>query len=337
MFAKLKNLLYTQIYINIVAGNKQTTIYVEEISFNGSVQSTEEKFETSQSKKINAFILKNTKKSPIHYITILDSSISQGATPTCSSTEMTQFCDMGIVKHICYNKQWGYYTSKLDILEFQNKYKKIGLDFIFSPFLMLVNFFKEKVEKELALFILVGVDSITLSVYDHSKLLFAEQLDMQNQNEFQEELGMVDEALPTEDLTLDDDIGIDLETIDASDELDSLDDFDTIENLDTFDEMDEFSEDDSEEIGEVIVPNLADTESSFGEDYHRFSLIQSAINKFYKDDRFSSDFIEQVFIADSIGMGTELKKFLEEEMFLNVFIRKIDLCLELCELAKVEK
>ena len=335
-----KTLLYNQIYINIIACNKKTTIYVEEISFNGSTQNYEEVFESSEKKKINSFIAQNVKKSPIHYISVLDNSLSQGATPTCSSADMAPFCDMGAVNHICYTKKWGYYTSKLDILELKNKYKTIGLDFIFSPFLLLVNFFKDKIDSGITMYILVNENLITLSVFKDSVLLFAESIDMQNHNELQDELGIVGEEEEEElELSLDDMDGINLENVDVDveDNSDELDNFDDIEDLDTFDEMEEFAEDEAPEISTSATLELDDGESSFGEDYHRFSLIKSAINKFYQDDRFKSDFLLQTYIADAVGVSPELKKFLQEEMCLDVYIRKIDLGVELCELAKAEK
>lgn len=334
-----KTLLYNQIYINIVAGNKKTTIYVEEISFNGSTYNYEKVFESSEKQKINSFIAQNVKKSPIHYISLLDNSESQGATPTCSSSNMAQFCDMGAVNHICYTKNWGYYTSKLDILELKNKYKTIGLDFIFSPFLLLANFFKDKIDSGITMYILINENLIILSVFKDSILLFAEALDMQNNNEMQDELGIVGDEDEEEDLELrlDDMDGINLEDVDVEDSVEELDNFDDIEDLDTFDEMEEFSEDETPEISAAPTLDFDDGESSFGEDYHRFSLIKSAINKFYQDDRFKSDFLLQTYIADAVGVSSELKKFLQEEMCLDVFIRKIDLGVELCELAKAEK
>ena len=332
-----KTLLYNQIYINIVACNKKTTIYVEEISFNGSTQNYEEVFESSEKKKINSFIAQNVKRSPIHYISLLDNSESQGATPTCSSADMAQFCDMGAVNHICYTKKWGYYTSKLDILELRNKYKTIGLDFIFSPFLLLVNFFKDKIDSGITMYILINENLIILTVFKDSVLLFAEALDMQNHNELQDELGIVGDEEEELDLRLDDMDGINLEDVDVDDNSDELDNFDDIEDLDTFDEMEEFTEDDAPELSATPTLDFDDGESSFGEDYHRFSLIKSAINKFYQDDRFKSDFLLQTYIADAVGVSSELKKFLQEEMCLDVFIRKIDLGVELCELAKAEK
>ena len=255
---------------------------------------------------------------------------------------MAQFCDMGAVDNICYTDEWGYYTSKLDILEFKNKNKKTGLDFIFSPFLVLVNFFKDKIDSDISMYVLIGEDSITLSIFKESKLLFAEQIDMQNQNEFQDELGIASDGEEELELELEldsdsDEDEINLENVDVEDDIDELDDFDNIEDLDTFDEMDDFSEEETLETAEAIVPVFNDEESSFGEDYHRFTLIKSAINKFYQDDKFSSDFLLQAYIADSVGISLELKKFLQEEMCLDVFVRKIDLGVELCELAKVEQ
>ena len=68
----------------------------------------------------------------------------------------------------------------------------------------------------------------------------------------------------------------------------------------------------------------------------RFLLIQSAVNKFYKDDRFKSEFVEAVYIADGVGISKDLKKYLEEEMFLSVYVRHINLAHELCNTAKLE-
>lgn len=344
MISKFKSFLYTQVYINILPATKKTIIYIEEVQSNGSSKSYEEVFDSTKKNEINECIKIHARKSPIHYISILDNSISQGATPTCSSKDMAAFCDLGESNHICYGEQWGYYTSKLDILALQNKYKKVGLDFIFSPFLLIADFFKDKISTETALFVLVEKDSISLSIFDNSRLLFAEHLDIGNDTEFEDELSMNDDVSLDEDLELDvndDDNGIDLEEINVMDDLDSLEEFDDIEDLETFDDMDDFAEDEPQEIGEsaaAVAPELSmDNESSFGEDYHRFSLIQSSINNFYKDDRFDSDFILKVYIADGVGVTQELKKFLQEEMYLDVVIRKIDLGARICELAKVEK
>jgi heme oxygenase len=119
-----------------------------------------------------------------------------------------------------------------------------------------------------------------------------------------------------------------------------MDDFGTIEDLDSLDDIDEFSEahDVEEEFyqesEEEIEQNASD--DGFNEDYHRFSLIQNAVNHYYKDPKYKSDFVEMTYIADSVGITPDLKRYLEEEMFFSVYIRKIDLVSEISILAQEE-
>jgi len=173
VLSKLKNYLYNKVYINIVQSSKDTQIYVEEIHHNGSSDNYEEVFNSSDKSDIYDYIKTFMNRSPINYISLLDPSLSQGAAPTCSSSEMKKYCDIGGLEHVCVDETWVYYTSKLDLLQIQGRYKKTGIDFIFSPFYMLHKFFADKIKEEIALFILVHEDYIALSVFENSKLLFA--------------------------------------------------------------------------------------------------------------------------------------------------------------------
>jgi hypothetical protein len=129
--------------------------------------------------------------------------------------------------------------------------------------------------------------------------------------------------------------GIDLEEIDIDDDSVGFDDFTNIEDLDDTDSIDEFSEE--QEIREISAKEEQHVSSDgFNEDYQRFSLIQSALSAFYKDPKYNSQFIENIYIADGVGVSGDLKNYLEEEMFLSVFIRKIDLGAALCDMAKAE-
>ncbi len=324
-----KNFLYTQIYINIIANTQETVIYVEELHSNGSSDNYEEVFNSTKKAEIYEYIQLFANKSPIHYISILDNSPSYGAISTCDAKEDN-------FEYICTPEGWSYYTSKIDLLELQGRYHKVGLDFVFSSFIILSNFFKDKISNDMAMYILINEDNLTLSIFENSKLFFAANLDMENKDsDLNDELLM---DIDDEELDLENSVSVDLESINVDDDIDSLDEFDDIEDLDTFDDMDEFSQDVQEEdlVAEKPSEDLLEDQSGFGVDYHRFSLIQSAVKNFYQDNKFDSKFIETVYIADSVGISNELKKFLEEEMFLNVFVRKMDLGHELCELAKVE-
>lgn len=341
----LKKMLYNEIYINIVQGIENTYIYVEELNSKGTVAGYEEKFKTSDKAKIYEFINSFTHRSPLHYISILNPSLTQGAFPTCSSANIKQYCDLGANEHICVGKEWGYYTSKLDLLQLQSRYKKIGLDFVFSPFFILHNFFKDKIKDDIALYILVSEDYMTLCVFEESRLKFACLQDMQKDSDSESDDDLLMEVGDDEDLSLDDldDSSVDLDNInidDEEDELDGLDDIDELDDFDGFDDMDDFesgsSEEDTPSSTEKPLDDVVQN-NTFGEDYHRFSLIQSSISTFYKDSKYDAEFIQNTFVADGIGLNNEFKRFLEEEMFLNVVIRKLDINQELSELAKVEK
>jgi len=150
--------------------------------------------------------------------------------------------------------------------------------------------------------------------------------------EEEEELLMDDQHI--EDIELDLDESIDLDNIDA---MDSLEDFGDIEDLDSFDDIDEFAEpEEQKDLMENDSEAPVEAVEGFNEDYHRFSLIQSSINDFYKDSKYNSKFVEDIYIADAVGVSGDLKRYLEEEMFLNVFVRQLDLPSELCEIAKAE-
>ncbi|MCD6172294.1 MAG: hypothetical protein J7J96_00710, partial [Sulfurimonas sp.] len=237
----------------------------------------------------------------------------------------------------CYKDKWTYYTSKNDLYGIEKVYEKIGVDFVFSPFVVLANFFKDKIDTHLAMFILIEENSISLSVFDNSELLYAEYFD--TQMEIDEISVLIDEQ-DIEDIDLDDEESINLDDIDAIDDIDELDDFGDIADLDSIEEIEEFSEskDVEEELAEVVVEENYNSDDSddFNEDYQRFLLIQSSVNNFYKNEKYKSEFIENVYIGDSVGVSRDLKKYLEEEMFLNVYIRNLHLAAEVCEIAIME-
>jgi len=342
MFFNIFHKLYHKIFVNIVVHHHKSDIYIEQINNKGIVvDSTTKEFPTSTlTKEMQNFIREATLESPYNYIAILDKSTLQGALPTASKKEYAKYKDLSAYEVIQVDNRWSTYSEKGEIYRIKKEYEALPLDFIFSPFLLLERFFKDKLELSMTLFLLIEKDFISLSVYDHSKLLYAEHLDLEKATDNDEMLIYEDEFAQE-----DEDDGIDLDDITAIEDLDDMelfDDFGDIEDLDSIDDIDDFSESKDieednltniEEESQEIVSNEAD---GFNEDYQRFLLIQTALNTFYKDDLYESEFIEHVYIADGVGVSHDLKRFLEEEMFLTVYTRKIDLTLALCELAKEE-
>jgi hypothetical protein len=202
----------------------------------------------------------------------------------------------------------------------------------------LANFFKDKINSHLSLFILIEEEALTLSVFNSGELLYAEYIDMQVEVPSE---SFIIEDHDIEDLELHEE-GIDLDEISSLNDIDELDDFGDIEDLDSIDDLDEFdvTKDIEEEltVSQIEIEDDSSMQDTDGlnEDYQRFSLVQSAIKNFYKDEKYASQFIENIYIGDGVGVSNDLKKYFEEEMFLNVYIRHLHLANELCEMAKME-
>lgn len=323
--------IYTKVFINIVIENLSAVVYIEVCSTKGSViESVEKKFDISQDKnRMYNFIKSYKKESPFHYVSIIDQSSSQGAITTCKSSELSSHYGDSKIKIICYSKDLAFYTLENNINFIKQEHREIGIDFIFSPFLIVREFFKDKIESTMAMYVLVENGYLSLTIFENSKLLFAKFINaghLIDEDDISYSGQLLDEE--SEDSTLD--MGeIDLGEVSFAEE------YASIENLDDSDDINEFSEE--KEIKNAI--NISGEKlilNGFGEDYQRFLSIHESLNSFYKDEKYDSKFVETVYIADAVGLSHELKGYLEDEMFLSVYVRKIELPMEICNIAKIE-
>jgi hypothetical protein len=342
VLSKFLEVLYNKVFVNIVVNKQNVTVEIEICSTKGVLESVEEVFEASYiNEKMISFIRSYTAESPYYYISVLDISAYQGVIPSCEKNKLSYYHDLSESEYKCYDKKWTYYTSKTDLYEIEKIYKDIGVDFIFSPFNIIYKFFHDKLQDHMALFVLIQENFVALCVFENSELVFGQYLDMENSAESDDLLlDSVEDELDDDSFDFDLDEGIDLEDVDVIDDIESTEDFGDIEDLDSLDDIDEFSQtqDVEEEFYQESEEEIKQNANSdgFNEDYQRFSLIQSSVNRFYKDPKYDSKFIESIYIADGAGISPDLKKYLEEEMFLNVYVRHIDIACEISALAQEE-
>jgi len=338
VLSKMIEALYLKVFVNIIVKRASTIVYIEIHSKKKVLNSIHSEFETtSLNDKMLAFIQKYIKESPYYYISILDRAVVQGALPSCQKQKMLFYKDMSDSEYRCYDGKWAYYTAKSEMYETEKIYESIGLDFIFSPFVLIAKFFKDKIVGKIAIYVLIEDNYLSIAVFEDEYLLYAKHCDLDTISE-------IDDILLSDNVDVDeeldfDDSGIDLESMDVDDDGIELEDFGEIEDLDSLEDIDEF--DDSKDVEEELLESdtdlkEADVVDKSNEDYQRFSAIQSAVADYYKDERYESKFLENIYIADGIGVSRELKKYLEEEMFLNVYIRHMEIDVEICELAQEE-
>lgn len=334
MIGRFFSKLYPKIFIAIIVDLAKTDIYVEILSNNKIKKSLFRSFDTTTiDKRIEAFIAEYTKESPYCYIALLDKSPIQGAFPTCTTSKMKDFCDIGSSVYKCFNNDWAYFTSSYELENIKIEYKRVGIDFIFSPFVILAKFFKDRIDSSCAMFLLVEENFLTLAVFKNSKLLYADHIDLEYQKG--QKLNVSTSFSSKDDDNLDIMGGIDIENIDLDGSGEKFDDLASIEELDISDGFDDFSTTNDSPLKEKEEHHKPKNEV-VNNNYERFVLVQNSLNTFYKDKRYNAEFIETLFVADAIGLEHDFKSYVEDEMFLSVHVRKIDLLTTLLEVAKAE-
>jgi hypothetical protein len=350
MFNSLFKRIYSTIFVNIVVGIDKTDVYIEVISKKQVVKRVRSNFETiSVNEKMIDFILSYTNDTPYFYISLLDNSSQQGAISSCSEKSLSKHYNLDNSKYMCTKDKWIYYTSAYDLNKSTSKYQEIGLDFIFSPFLVLSLFFKDEIYSKFAMYILIEERILSLSIFNKSKLLFATQICTDKKHS--------DEA---NHLIDSDDLQYDFSLEEEDEHIEEEENFSDIEELESSEESKNSQESESSEVSENLQESENSQESvnseefiefedkkntevkrrnedgSFKKDYIRYTLIQKAVNFYYQDEKYESGFIEEIYIADNISVSSDLKVYLQEEMYSTVNIRDINLSTEICKLAKAE-
>jgi len=343
----IKN-LYQQVFIGIVVQHTQIKVCVQMLKGKKIEKEISKSFEISQSKpnaELNTFVKKYMDESPFSYVSVLNDALTQGALPTCSMHEAEDFSDLGSCVTLCNENDWMVYAEKSELNALQKRFSVTGLDFIFSPFLVLSHFFADKLEGKASLLVLIQKDFLSLSVFCEGNLLFAQHYNMTDAVEDETLSEEIDESTEESlgfDLDDEDTLSINLDDIDALDELDALDDLDNLDDLDDLDELDDIEDfeeslNDAVEESEIALEEAKNRHESkidnFSDEYKHFQIIQGALNQFYADEKYNNQFVEDVYIANTSEEGQDLVKFLEEELFVSVYKRYIEIEKELVTMA----
>ena len=347
MAKHLFGFMYDTALINIVIYAQSIHVYIEQLGRKKIKHATEKIFVLNDSysdELLYNYIKPFTDDTPYYYVAILDASPEQGAIPTCDKHEMPLFGDLSTAQYICIDNNWACYTSKIFLQEQLQLLGDLGCDFVYSPFVLLKNFYADKIQGKIALYAFVLEHSITIAVFKEERLLFGEYIDTRAEMESQTDMQFSDEEQPQEEESVNlDDIDLSEDDLTLDDELDDLDAFDNIEELDDIESLDdtdaeELLEENLDALSEEMEKSVDETEAieRSSEDYTRFDIIQRSLARFYNDKRFESDFIETLYVADAASLTGDFKRYVQEEMFLNVYVRKIEPELEVCHLVKEE-
>jgi len=339
--------LFQKIFVSIVPADQGHEVLTVALKKNKILYKERRHFEGSEpSTSMNRYIQEVVDVSPIYYISTLNVNSHQGAYEGCLRKGKTQHNDDRQISEICRDKKWTFYASLDELHALTYEYSTVGLDFIFSPFSILEYTFADKVKDGFALYAFSMPGLFTIAIFDAGILEYAHHYSYQKTTDVQDEsaeASSLDFTSPTVE-NYDDDGLINLDDIEGLEDLDIIDDLDSLSDIDDLDELEEvheFSEDmpTSEEKrlskeNSFLIKGEMDNSA---EDYQRFTYIQKTLNQFYSMEACRNRFVETVCIADSQGGSEELKRYLEEELFLNVLVRKIDVLETINALAILEE
>lgn len=296
------------------------------------------------SSAMNRYIQAKINATPYFYISTLNLHANQGAYEGCARPSVHFHNDVVGISTLQRNELWTQYAQAEELQRLKTHYGVVGLDCIFSPFSMIEFYFADKIPNTFALYALGGLGFFSVAIFDAGVLEYAHYYttnhSVKNDNN---ELSLSFESLEGDEsmnkhqsVELDD-----IEGLDDLDILDGLDSFSDIANLDDLDEVNEFSEDSvtPEEIRHIRDNGLDAAQHSIdnsGEEYERFEFIQKTLERFYSSSQCKNRFVETVYIADVNLGGEDLKRYLEEELFVNVLVRRVNACEGIHALALME-
>jgi hypothetical protein len=296
------------------------------------------------SSAMNRYIQAKIDVTPYFYISTLNLHANQGAYEGCARPSVHFHNDVVGISTLKRNGLWTQYAQAEELQRLKTHYGVVGLDCIFSPFSMIEFYFADKIPNTFALYAFGGLGFFAVAIFDEGKLEYAHYYTSNNATKSDKDepslsfgsLGSDEPESKHQPIALDD-----IEGLDDLDILDDLDSFSDIANLDDLDEVNEFSEDivTPEEIRHIRDNGMDAAQHSIdnsGEEYERFEFIQKTLERFYTSSQCKNRFVETVCIADVNLGGEDLKRYLEEELFVNVLVRRVNACEGIHALALME-
>jgi hypothetical protein len=273
------------------------------------------------------------------YIAYLLDTLGQGAIEgTASDSFQKHNVDLQNVHHISMPAHWSAYASHIEIKWAKNLFSEVGLDFIFSPFLVLSDLIvSQKLKNKPTCYLLNCNTFFIMAIFKESQLLFGAFFKTQSEvsfthstdvndweNEQQEEQIASAEELPE----LMEEESEDLE------ELGELEDLDDIEE---FRSADSFSDIDDKTIGYFKGMDSVKEEdislALYGRDLMVYKYLKSSLEEYYHNPLYKSEFIEEIIIFDGYEISSDLIHQLEDELMMDVEIHKVDVNDRMCDLA----
>ncbi len=256
------------------------------------------------------------------YIALFLNTHGQGVVPSCKKSEYEKFhIDYNHVKDICVENRFSVYASDIDIKWTEKIFARTGLDFIFSPFLILEGLRKASPHGEgVSLYMLVSKNAMTLMIFADTQLLygtfvnFAKEEDLLASDFEEEDMGTETD----EDIF--DEIDLDMELEESEEIADILHDV----------------EEEVTQKAEKDIESVSLKSRLFGEELRMVKYFDASLREFYESDLYESDFITYVRIYNAMPLNPDVLAYLQEQLLVEIDVVPVDIADEVIRLAREE-
>ncbi len=260
-------------------------------------------FEMSKAAGLHEWFEEIRQTYPKTYICAMLDTANQGAVPGCLKSDLEKYgIEVALVHRLCIENSWTAYTSIVEMKWFEQKFKGIDFDLLYSPFVLLYKKSLPLLDTKPALFLLHQNGVAFLAIFSEGRLWYAQVLII-GSGEDSDMDG--DEGEPKEPGGL----SFDLEMIDE--DVESISDLDLLGEFK--EEIEQKPELEDESAFELLEYNL-----------NLFEEMKGALSRFYHDDLYSHDFIERVTIFDMGDLGEDLVRYIEDELFMQASLYSFD-------------
>lgn len=240
---------------------------------------------------------------PRLYAVSMIETLNQGALPGCSPRIFEKFgVDEALSRYLCIQKSWSAYVSLVETKWYEEKFKAIELDLLYSPFVLLYRHVHSKLDEVPGLYILHHNGLLYMMVLTRDRLWFAHASAVPRGNEESPvEAGVdVDET---------DDLAFDLDLLEEEESVEAAAD----EALSLLDKEENGSEEEGVEDLALLEYNL-----------NLYEEVKEAITRYYRDNRYEETFIQKVMLCDSDGNVNDFPRYVEEELFMPATLERFD-------------
>ncbi len=252
------------------------------------------------------------------YLALFLNTHGQGVVPSCEKSVYDKFhIDFDSVKRVCINNDYSIYASLIDIKWVEKIFDHSGLDFVFSPFLVLNELIQNfQLSTDTTLYLLSNTNSMTIMIFRGKQFLYGtfvniakeeDLLDSGFENDTFSDNSMEDEMMDEIDLDIDD-------TEDILNMLES-----------------QSTQIDKNEEKVVKIKNKL-----FGQDLRFVKYLDASLREFYDSDLYVSDFVNKVIVFDAAKLNVDIIKYLEDELLVEIEVIPASIDKVLIDLSKKE-